>query len=530
MSVYFNKSVFNSVWWIPLVLVLAVWFYVSSGFFLNDFANYYYGAYALAEGVDGCSLYDAKVFNDYLERSGFTELFVSYYPNTPFISTFFTSFLIFDGHTAKLLFNLISIGLFIYTIFRFKQRFSIPSWILFSLPLLFYMPLKTNVVFGQVYFLLLFLIGMGYLLYIEQKYVRASCLWSVAILLKVFPILIILWLLVRRDFKMFFYLIIGLCIGFLGSILINGVDIWIYYLSEVFPLSNTGIIYDGYTARAKSFTILIKNLFSYDAMLNSNPLVDSKVLLISVSTLYKVLILAYTASFTVSNKDRGLLSFGVWILATLLLGPTSSTYSQCLLIIPLFAIVMDTYMGSTSKIIITCLMLAICNVPLHLFYDISIIPLRFPRAILLLLLFMYILISNKTRLYPIYLLIFLIVMSMPTLFKSGNTVDYPYLDTRNELPICMTRLGYQDNQVYYEYRTASGIQRQTMNREYTGIDSMAVEIRNNQIFMNDKQLTYTDDHKLDPLLLDDGRIIFLSDQNRGIGFYTIRMLSQAHMQ
>lgn len=52
-----------------------------------------------------------------------------------------------------------------------------------------------------------------------------------------------------------------------------------------------------------------------------------------------------------------------------------------------------------------------------------------------------------------------------------------------------------------------------------------VELKNNQVFYNGEQLTFTKDNKLMPLLTADNEIYYLSDKNRGVGFYTIRQLT-----
>ena len=55
-------------------------------------------------------------------------------------------------------------------------------------------------------------------------------------------------------------------------------------------------------------------------------------------------------------------------------------------------------------------------------------------------------------------------------------------------------------------------------------DSLKVHLNRNQIFVNDEQLTFDQSNKLKPKLLKDGSIVFLSDNNRGIGFYNLLKL------
>ena len=51
-----------------------------------------------------------------------------------------------------------------------------------------------------------------------------------------------------------------------------------------------------------------------------------------------------------------------------------------------------------------------------------------------------------------------------------------------------------------------------------------LQLINNQIFYQGQQLTFSKDRKLQPSLLDNTQVLYLSDQSRGVGFYTLRAL------
>ena len=55
-------------------------------------------------------------------------------------------------------------------------------------------------------------------------------------------------------------------------------------------------------------------------------------------------------------------------------------------------------------------------------------------------------------------------------------------------------------------------------------DTAPLELRNNQIFYHGRQLTTTTDSKKKPMLINGSFILYLSDKNRGPGFYTLRKL------
>lgn len=49
-----------------------------------------------------------------------------------------------------------------------------------------------------------------------------------------------------------------------------------------------------------------------------------------------------------------------------------------------------------------------------------------------------------------------------------------------------------------------------------------LELKNNQIFYKNQQLTFDKSHKRKPMLIDHQYILYLSDYDRGIGFFTLR--------
>jgi hypothetical protein len=51
-----------------------------------------------------------------------------------------------------------------------------------------------------------------------------------------------------------------------------------------------------------------------------------------------------------------------------------------------------------------------------------------------------------------------------------------------------------------------------------------LNLKNNQVFYNNQQLTFDKSTKLKPMLIDNEAILYLSDYDRGIGFYTLRVI------
>ena len=102
-------------------------------FSIHDFGNYYFGAYFLSIGEFNTEIYFPHIFNQDISQLGYSGLYLNYAPNTPFLSLLFYPFTFFSVGTAKILFNVISVFLFSYSLnkwfIHFKIKpFYVSSW------------------------------------------------------------------------------------------------------------------------------------------------------------------------------------------------------------------------------------------------------------------------------------------------------------------------------------------------------------------------------------------------------------------
>lgn len=108
------------------------------------------------------------------------------------------------------------------------------SWILGYLSL--YATLM-NSNFNQVAGLLFFLIMAGYYYYLQQKDYRAGILWGLAIAIKLFPALLILYTLKEKRYKTFLILIGCVLIAMALPAYTHGMEIYQYYWQRIQTLN-----------------------------------------------------------------------------------------------------------------------------------------------------------------------------------------------------------------------------------------------------------------------------------------------------
>jgi hypothetical protein len=509
-------------WFIPLLLTLAFGLRRSWSAPPSDFAGYYYGSLALIHGHYS-EAYDMTQLNDRIAADGWHNVLVSYAPFPPFTSLVFAPFLIFPMDIAKLVFNSVSITLFLFTLLRLTRYLSTPPWLILALCVIFFIPMINNLAFGQAYLLLFTLLGEGWLAYHKQQRILSSLLWAAAILFKIFPAFLFVFLLLRRRYRDATYLGIACALLLLPSLLINGIAASNFYVFTIIPRMNHGELNDSFTYIFQSAFMLLKRSFRYDQLLNPHPITDNPWLFTLSTAIFKSVILTPAVLLTTgSNKVKDDFSpFTVWVAASMLISPNGSSYSLVLLILPLLALAAAR---PTRKALLAALLLtAACNIPINHLTDLPLLA-QFPRLFLLLLFYMLLNLPKPN------------VRSLA--FATALTALFFALDIRGNLPandpssyvltkeahLFIDNFTTRDNHLIYSWRDDKGRHDQQTDYPIILLSIDSLELISNQIWYKGEQITHSSDRKAKPALADRTDIIYLSDKNRGFEFYTLRKI------
>ena len=231
---------------------------------------------------------------------------------------------------------------------------------------------------------------------------------------------------------------------------------------------------------------------------------------------------------TLGKKDDDLLSFAVWMTASILLSPNGSSYSLVLLLIPLLALANQLYhfkaihMG--IAITATVLLLVACNIPVT---RLSSFPLwaQFPRLYLLLAFFI-ILTSPWTKYWNTRLTaglaILFFLLALPGLDRNRDSSTY-LLDREEHLYICDYEI--RNNSLVYYYMDQDGRHEVSTGFRVYAATNDGLALKNEQIWYKGRQMTTGPDRKKKPTLINNEYIVYLSDKDRGVDFYTLRQLT-----
>lgn len=501
-----------------LAVVLGYFIYKASGAPLSDYAGYYFGSQALLHG-NYQQVYDTYSLNVLIAEKGFAGVFVSYTPFPPFTSIVLAPFLMLPVAASKIVFNIFSATLFVWVLRRAIKYFSIPNRVVWLIPILFFIPLRNNIYFGQAYLLLFALLLEGFIAYKKGKAVAASLLWAVAIVFKLFPLVVVFFLLVKKQYKQLVYCMAACLLLGIISVVLNGLASWQYYVFTIFPRANSGELNNSYTYLFQSTFMLMKNLFVYDGVQNPQVIFNSMPVFVILMAVFKSVILACCVGVTLQKNTSSFIGFAGWVTASLLLSPNGSSYSLVLLLIPLLALTNSkpvyVYVGMALVFFInTIFVQALAKWPLLL---------QFPRLYLLLLFFVLILLVARAR-FPLKTgIAFFVLLLLVDIPKFDAQKDNSAYLLKQKLPL-LYEYTIKNNRLVYYYWDEKGSHETITDYPVQQAATDEVFIQNNQVYYKNKQLTSTPDRKQQVMLVNGTDIIYLSDKGRGFKFYTLRRI------
>jgi hypothetical protein len=490
---------------------------------LSDWGNYYYGSHFLLNGSFSKDVYEPYKFNLMVREQGETDVFLNYTPIPPFTALFYLPFQFTDAVTAKIIFSILSILAFSLSFYRLTRLLRISSYWLLLIPVVFIFPFRNNIFFGQTYLLIIAMLIEGFVAYKNGKNILAGLFWSAAILLKLFPGILLLFLLFKKDYRQLGYTVFFIMLLSVITALVTGFGQNVQYFSEIMPRMLNNEINDPYASTYQSMPVLLNKIFVYDKLLNPYGTINNPLLFKIFTYLFSLSILYIAGVYTLKSNDDDYIKFSFWLLCGLLLTGYGSGYSLLLMIFIVTAFLNKNENRKILTAFVFMFVFAITSVPVHLFSKMSLL-LQFPRLYMMIAFFVFIIILFKIK--PVYKYIY----TVPVLALLLGYLNQPEYNNSSEYV-----MDKEEALLIYDYGESNGklkinfIDQNGRNekelKKAAAFQQSNVELKYNQVFYKGEQLTFTKDNKLMPLLTADNEIYYLSDKNRGVGFYTIRRLT-----
>jgi hypothetical protein len=514
---------------IPLTLCCLLFYFQSLSFHIHDYGVSYYPARMVVEGgYPESVVFDIHQFNEYIWAKGHTEEISDYYLNSPFLSTLFYPLALIDNVLlSKAVFNGVSILLFLLALFRLSKMYlKEQSFLLVFLPVLFFLPLRNHILFGQNYMLVFTLVSFAFIAFERGKSILGGGLVSIAILVKIFPVFYVIALAFQRKWKAAFITAgIGALI-LLVSWVISGPEFWQVYLFEVLPDAIASESTSDFRSNAQSLDVFFRTLLVWDSYYNPEAFADYPQLYKALVGLCKAIILGFTlrASFLYRNDLFRLLA--VWVAALFLIQTRTGSYAQILWIIPLIEVFRST-VSVRVKVLFLSLLLVISNFPFPVLISAPIL-ITFSRlwlSILLVFLFWY---SLQLRFNLKFIGLGVLIM-LPLTVKGALTGF-------SEEPGAEYVLDKKQHFMIYDFNEVNGtlhfgaiggkgdVEVETGIRVDT-FEPEACSIRDGQVYLGEQQLTKGLALKKNPVLVNGCEVYYLSDRLSRRAAFTLKKMN-----
>ncbi len=502
---------------VPVSLFCLVCIYKAAGFEIHDFANYYFSGYFLRGGIFTENVYFPYWFNKEIAALGHDSIFANFAPNSPFLALLFYPLSFLSVMVAKLVFNAISAALFVYSLGRLASFYKIGPVYALLVPVLFFVPIKNELFFGQVYFLLFFFLAEYWLAYEKKKFAVSAIFLAMAILLKIFPVLLLAIFLLRKQYRPLFYTVL-FCVALASpTLFFCGSDVWIFYFKNVLSRASAGGIASAYVDNYQSVFMLFKRIFVFEPVENPGGFFSAPVLFSALIFAIKVTILAI--GFYISRKVKNeLLVFSYWILALILISPYGSTYTFVLMLFPFFALA-KTPLSKPKKIAFLSLLFLINNMPLSAFME-KPFPLSYLRLFALIA-FFALLLTLVYKSVDWKMVSSIGLASIFAVWFFGKEPAHPEYVLKKS-PLLVYDYKIENNRLTYCYWDQKGEHSKSVPIKTSGLTN--ADLTGNRIYFHGKKIASDDGNKLKPIRVGGKTVYYLSDADRGIGFYTLRKI------
>jgi len=316
----------------------------------TDFPNYYITAHLVRDHISTARIYEWVWFQrqqDYLQTG---QTFSAMQPLTPFSSLFIWPFATLAPLTAKHCWLILNAGLLLASAWMLRRNTGL-RWSSMALLITASYPLERNLLTGQFYILLLFLITLGLWMHLRGHRVSAGAAIAVAIGLKIFPLLYVLYFLRKRDWRAMAGVMTGFFAVAVVSIVAFGWQLNRLYLLQLLPREMRGDSTDPYNLGSASFSVLFHRLFVFEPTLNPHPAIHAAWLLsvlLPVIQLLVVVPLIVLADPRTKDSRQTQLEWSAVLLASLTLSPMPASYHFVLLFLPV-AVLAKTFIDEDAQ-------------------------------------------------------------------------------------------------------------------------------------------------------------------------------------
>jgi Glycosyltransferase family 87/WD40-like Beta Propeller Repeat len=316
----------------------------------SDFSNYYITAHLVHDHSATSRIYEWIWFQRQKDHLQVNQSFSAMPPLTPFSTLFMWPLTALAPLAAKHCW-LIASGCLLLAIAWMLRRGTGLRWSRIALLVIASYPLERNLLNGQYYILLLFFLTLGLWLHLRGHRFSAGAAIAVAIGLKMFPLLYVLYFLRKRDWRSLAGSIAGGFAVAAVSLAAFGWQLHRLYFQQVLPRGLRGESTGPYNLSSASFTVLFHRLFIFEPKYNPHPAIHAAWLFTVLLPIVQLLVVAPLVLLVnprAKDSRQIQLEWSAVLLACLTLSPLPASYHFVLLFLPI-AVLLKTFLDDDAR-------------------------------------------------------------------------------------------------------------------------------------------------------------------------------------
>jgi hypothetical protein len=356
------KSVFSVVVCITFLVALAwslhrAWTHTEA-----DFPSYYTAAHLVLKRQPLRAFYNMAEFQQQMDSFVVPSRLGGYIPQTPLTMLPFLPFAKFEIGTAKQLWLIADLIFLSGTVWLLTQITSLGAPGVIGLLLLGFGSLHTNLLLGQYYVLLLFLLTSAIYLLHKKLEFRAGLILGFICGLKLITAPFLLYFVAKRQPKAIAGMCFALGLGVLVAVPLFGVSDLIYYLERIFPRSVAGQTLDPFHPANGTLTTLLRRLLIHEPELNPRPLLNFPPLFFFLRPFFGLSLLWIAVLVFARTKSLSL-GYAGMLATSILISPNTASYTFLLLLLPTALLLDDAGVRYKIPVLVCYLLLAVPTNP-----------------------------------------------------------------------------------------------------------------------------------------------------------------------
>ncbi len=302
----------------------------------HGFLAYYTASKLLAEGEDVSRFYDNDWFSSNVKRF-VPEVYEIYNVNMPTTSLIMLPLAKFDYSTARIMWTIFNFIILFAAVLFLIQKFNYKEfWVpLILILFLSYHPLYVNFLLGQAYIFIFCLLIVAWYAYVSENEKLLGVAIGLIFILKSTSFIFWLFLLVQRRWRSLIWGLLTVSVVILFSLPWIGFDVWQTYAGKITGfVSNPSLSVTAYQTPHSFF----HHLTTFNQQWNPEPLINLP-LLGNLLSIFSVLIIATVSSLIAFKQNKSKITFGIFVIAGLIISPVSLDYHYTILLLPILLLV-----------------------------------------------------------------------------------------------------------------------------------------------------------------------------------------------